>query len=66
MDKVFKIKIVTEVEASVTLGPNETLEDLRNRNVDIFLHGPQPEGWQDREDLGNDRVQIMIKEAGDY
>ncbi|MCP3921312.1 MAG: hypothetical protein GY714_01875 [Desulfobacterales bacterium] len=54
------IKIVAEVKTIVTLEEGETLEDVKNRFVDIYLHGAGEHGYQDKEDLGADKIEITI------
>ena len=52
-----KIKIIAEVNATVELLENETVEGLCNREVDIYLHGIS---HIDKIDLGADKVNILV------
>ena len=56
-----KVKIVAEVIADVEC---ESLEELKTRFIDIYLHGPNPDGWEDKIDLGGNLV--SVEEFPDY
>lgn len=46
------ITITAQVTTSVTLSAGESLEALKDRYVDIYLHGPGEDGCYDKQDLG--------------
>jgi len=54
--------IHASVSSTVKLEERETLQDLKNRHVDICLHGAGALGHKDKEDLGADDCGIT---AGD-
>jgi len=55
-----KIKITATVTATVELDKNETIENIKERYVDIYLHGYGEKGHIDKIDLGSDSVNIEI------
>ena len=59
MAKTVTVNIVAKVTADVELGKNETIQELTERLVDIYLHGPYG-GYQDKRDLGADIIEIEI------
>lgn len=55
-----KIRITATVETTVDLFGGETIEDLKLRNVDIYLHGAGEDGHTNKEDLGgNATIEII-------
>lgn len=46
------IRITATVETTVELAEGETVEQLKERGVDIYLHGAGEKGWIDKTDLG--------------
>jgi len=46
--------IHASVSSTVKLEERETLQDLKNRHLDICLHGAGALGQKDKEDLGAD------------
>jgi len=61
---VIVIEIRVEISATVTttvvLGKGETVEDVLNRDVDIYLHGRGNEGCYNKLDLGVNSLDIKI------
>ena len=49
-----KVKILASVYAEVTLGLGETVNDICDRDVDIYLHGWGDHGYSNKCDLGVD------------
>ena len=56
-----KIIIVTKVITEVQLEDGETLQDLKNRKVDIYLHGQGEDGHINKVDLGGDATIEILK-----
>lgn len=54
------VLIQATVTAKIELGHGETEADLKNRDIDIYIHGA--DGHQDKEDLGIDQGSIHILE----
>lgn len=54
--KEVKIKIIAEVTANIEIESHETIENIKNRLVDIYLHTSN----QDKIDLGADKYDIEI------
>jgi len=50
-----KVKIKAEVTAWIYA---DSIEEIRKRNVDIYLHGAGENGHLEKEDLGADRIEI--------
>lgn len=46
------VVITAQVTTSVQLSAGGTLEDLKERYVDIYLHGPGEHGCYDKQDVG--------------
>lgn len=51
-DTTINITITAQVTTTVKLAENETLEDVKNRYVDIYLHGAGEEGCYSKRDVG--------------
>jgi hypothetical protein len=63
MTKQFKqveIEITAKVKTSVTVYDNESLDDLQNRDVDIYLHGAGEHGYMNKKDLGANEWKITV------
>lgn len=43
---------------SAMLDNDESIEDFKKRNVDIYLHGSGELGYQNKEDLGGDLIHV--------
>jgi hypothetical protein len=55
-----RVKITAEVTTDVRLEKGETIEEFKQRAVDIYLHGAGKEGHLDKEDLGgNYKIEIL-------
>lgn len=59
--KTVRIKITAIVETTVTLNEGETIENLKQRNVDIYLHGEGENGHRNKVDLGSDFGGVRIE-----
>lgn len=60
--KEVQIKIIATVTTKIMLNEGETIEDLKNRNVDIYLHGAGENGHTNKVDLGGAVMLIEITE----
>ncbi|MEK6829813.1 MAG: hypothetical protein AABY15_06870 [Nanoarchaeota archaeon] len=60
-NKTVEISIVAKVTTKIQLAEGETIEDLKNRNVDIYLHAHGKDGHIGKIDLGGDAVIEIIK-----
>jgi hypothetical protein len=57
-DTPINITITAQVITTVNLAENETLEDFKNRYVDIYLHGPGEDGCCNKRDVGANKWTI--------
>jgi hypothetical protein len=57
--KTRKVKITAEVTVDL-VHQDETVEELKNRPVDIYLHGTGENGSMAKIDLGADNYSIEI------
>ena len=55
------VTIYASVSTEVTLAENETIEDVKNRFVDIYLHDAGDEGYSNKVDLGADCTRITTQ-----
>lgn len=53
-----EVSITAQVTTSVQLSAGESLDDLRGRYVDIYLHGPGEDGCYDKQDVGANKWTI--------
>ena len=60
--KTVKIRITITTETVVTLAEDETVEEVKLRNADIYLHGCGEKGYLVKEDLGGDTTIEIIEE----
>lgn len=58
--RIVEILITATVKTTVELEDGETLDDLRGRNVDIYLHGAGKNGHITKTDLGGDATIEVI------
>lgn len=61
MNRKVKISIVATVTAEIELQEGETIEGLKNRYVDIYLHDAGENGHHNKTDLGGNAVIEVIK-----
>jgi hypothetical protein len=54
------VKITVTVETTIKLEDGETVEDVKGRLCDIYLHGAGEEGYANKEDLGGDSTITII------
>jgi len=59
--KTVKIRITAVVETTITLKEGETVDSLKQRNVDIYLHEEGKNGHQNKVDLGGNAVIEVIE-----
>jgi hypothetical protein len=57
-DSSVETTITAQVTTSVQLAAGESLEDLKERYVDIYLHGPGEDGCYDKRDVGANKWTI--------
>lgn len=60
--KTVRIRITATVETTVKLAENETIEQFKTRNVDVYLHALGDEGYMNKVDLGANSWDISIVE----
>lgn len=58
-DRVVPVRIHASVSTMVNLDGGESPSDLKNRAVDIFLHGAGEQGHINKEDMGADSYRIV-------
>ena len=58
--KKVKVKIKAEVTTTVELQEGETVDTVKDRFVDIYLHSAGEEGYSDKEDLGASFHEIEV------
>jgi len=58
-----KIVITATVSTTATLSEGETIEDLKQRWVDIYLHDSGMGGHTNKTDLGTDTHSIKVLEV---
>lgn len=58
--KQVKITIIAQVTTTVILNEGETIEQLKNRDVDIYLHDGGEFGFREKMDLGADSSTIIV------
>lgn len=56
-----KIKITVVAETTVTLEEGETVEQLKERYADIYLHGAGNDGHINKVDLGGESTIEVIE-----
>lgn len=55
-----KIKITVEETVWIDKPYNETLDQLKNRFADIYLHDTEPNGYKNKVDIGgNTNIEIL-------
>lgn len=64
MTKTVEITITAQVTTSVQLSAGESLDDLKERYVDIYLHGPGEDGCYDKRDVGANKWTITTNPEG--
>lgn len=60
------VLITAKVKTTVTLAEGETINNVKDRFVDIYLHGAGEHGCINKEDLGADSIVIDILEPMSY
>lgn len=61
MSNTVEIIILAKVRAKIQLEDGETIEDVKKRNVDIYLHGQGENGHMTKVDLGGDAVITVVQ-----
>jgi len=59
------VRIHASVSATISLEDGETLQDVKARHVDIYLHGAGEQGHVNKQDLGADTYQIVTDDSAE-
>ncbi len=59
------VRIHARVSATISLEDGETLQDVKARHVDIYLHGAGEQGHVNKQDLGADTYQIVTDDSAE-
>ena len=61
MGQKVRIKITASVETTVELEEGETVDNVQDRCVDIYLHGAGDKGYHNKVDLGCtfDKIEVL-------
>ena len=60
MSKTVEVKITASIVTEIELEKGETVQDVKNRWVDIYLHGAGDDGSANKVDLGCDEHSVKV------